>query len=261
MSQAKWIERAIFPYMVTLQAIPILAIVPLISVLGVTFQTLAGDRLRDHRPVPDHREHAVRPAVGRSWQHDLFTLHHASRITRLRKLMFPAAMPAIFAGLRISAGLSVIGAVVGDFFFRQGQPASAVLIDVYRARLATGGDVRRVILSALLGIVVFWSSAGSRTGSSVTGTSRTARSPEGAPPGVRTTPTTGHASARTTPNPRKEPSAMLKHPEAARPPARRRTRRWRHAAVTPPAAATTVAGVAPTPRPSTTTTGGGEARA
>ena len=34
--------------------------------------------------------------------------------------MFPAALPAIFTGLRISAGLSVIGAIVGDFFFGQG---------------------------------------------------------------------------------------------------------------------------------------------
>ena len=52
--------------------------------------------------------------------HDLFTLHQANRWTRLWKLMFPAALPAIFAGLRISAGLSVIGAIVGDFFFGQG---------------------------------------------------------------------------------------------------------------------------------------------
>ena len=35
-------------------------------------------------------------------------------------------MPAIFTGFRIAAGLSVIGAVVGELFFRQGeQRASA----------------------------------------------------------------------------------------------------------------------------------------
>ena len=39
MSQAKFLERAIFPYMVTLQAIPILAIVPLISFWFGTGQT------------------------------------------------------------------------------------------------------------------------------------------------------------------------------------------------------------------------------
>ena len=39
-------------------------------------------------------------------KHDLFTLRGASRRTRLRKLQFPAAMPSIFIGFRIAAGLS-----------------------------------------------------------------------------------------------------------------------------------------------------------
>ena len=46
---------------------------------------------------------------------DLFTLQGASRSTRLRKLQIPAALPSIFAGLRIAAGLSVIGAIVGEY--------------------------------------------------------------------------------------------------------------------------------------------------
>jgi NitT/TauT family transport system permease protein len=88
-------------------------------------------------------------------QHDLFTLQGASRWTRLTKLQLPAAMPAIFAGFRISAGLSVIGAVVGDFFFRQGNPGIGILIDVYRARLNNPLMYGAVILAALLGITVF----------------------------------------------------------------------------------------------------------
>ena len=59
--------------------------------------------------------------------HDLFTLHHANREIRLRKLMFPAALPFMFTGLRISAGLSVIGAIVGDFFFGKGDIGIAEL--------------------------------------------------------------------------------------------------------------------------------------
>ena len=43
--------------------------------------------------------------------HDLFTLHHASRLTRLRKLMFPAARPAIFAD-------SYLGRTVSDWCHR-----------------------------------------------------------------------------------------------------------------------------------------------
>ncbi|HRD99963.1 MAG TPA: ABC transporter permease subunit, partial [Ilumatobacteraceae bacterium] len=53
-------------------------------------------------------------------QHDLFTLRDASRWTRLIKLQLPSALPNIFTGFRISAGLSIIGAVVGEQFFRGG---------------------------------------------------------------------------------------------------------------------------------------------
>ena len=89
--------------------------------------------------------------------HDLFTLHGASRWTRLRKLQCPAALPAIFTGLRISAGLAVIGAIVGDFFFRQGEPGLGVLIDNYQ--LAPRSPSRcspRSSSPSLLGLVVFW---------------------------------------------------------------------------------------------------------
>ncbi len=87
---------------------------------------------------------------------DLFALHKPSRWTTLRKLYFPAAMPAIFAGLRISAGLAVVGAIVGDFFFKQGEPGIGVLIDNYRSRLQAPELFASIVLASLLGIVFFW---------------------------------------------------------------------------------------------------------
>jgi NitT/TauT family transport system permease protein len=156
MSQAKIAERAIFPYMVTLQAIPILAIVPLIgfwfgygtrsrvfvcviiSIFPIIVNTLFGLQSADRG------------------MHDLFTLHHANRVTRLRKLMFPCALPAIFAGLRISAGLSVIGAVVGDFFFGQGKSGIGQALKKYAVQLQGEQLLAAVIMTSLLGVVVFW---------------------------------------------------------------------------------------------------------
>jgi NitT/TauT family transport system permease protein len=88
--------------------------------------------------------------------HDLFTLHHANRFTRLRKLMFPAALPAIFAGLRISAGLSVIGAVVGDFFYGQGESGIGQLLKRYAVQLDGEELLAAVIMTSFLGVVVFW---------------------------------------------------------------------------------------------------------
>jgi NitT/TauT family transport system permease protein len=155
MSQSKYIERAIFPYAVTLQAIPILAIVPLIgfwfgfgntsrltvvviiSLFPIIVNTLFGLHSADRG------------------LHDLFTLHHANRFTRLRKLMFPAALPAIFAGLRISAGLSVIGAIVGDFFFGLGDTGIGQLLRRYALRLEGEQLIAAIIMSSILGVSVF----------------------------------------------------------------------------------------------------------
>ena len=155
MSQAKIAERAIFPYMVTLQAIPILAIVPLIgfwfgygtksrvfvcviiSIFPIIVNTLFGLQSADRG------------------MHDLFTLHRASRVTRLRKLMFPNALPAVFAGLRISAGLSVIGAIVGDFFFGQGEVGIGQLLKRYVSRIEGEMLLAAVIMTSAFGVAVF----------------------------------------------------------------------------------------------------------
>ena len=69
--------------------------------------------------------------------------------------MFPAALPAIFAGLRISAGLSVIGAIVGDFFFAQGQTGLGQLLRRYALRLQGEELLAAIIMSSALGVTVF----------------------------------------------------------------------------------------------------------
>jgi NitT/TauT family transport system permease protein len=156
MSQARWIERSLYPYAVMTQTIPILAMVPLFGLwfgYGFSSRTLVvilfaifpiiANTLFGLQSV--QREH-----------HDLFTLQGAGRLTRLRKLEIPAALPAIFTGLRIAAGLAVIGAIVGDSFFRQGEAGIGILIDRYQARLQSEQMVAAILLSSLLGIVVFW---------------------------------------------------------------------------------------------------------
>jgi NitT/TauT family transport system permease protein len=156
MSRAKWVERSLYPYAVLTQTIPILAMVPLfgfwfgfgnfsrvlVVVLFCIFPVVANTLFGLQSVQQEH--------------HDLFTLHGASRLTRLWKLQLPAALPAIFTGLRIAAGLAVIGAIVGDTFFKQGEPGIGILIDRYQSRLQSEQMVGAIILSSLLGIVVFW---------------------------------------------------------------------------------------------------------
>jgi NitT/TauT family transport system permease protein len=155
MSQAKTIERAVFPYAVTLQAIPILALVPLMSFwfgTGTTSRVIVCV-LISLFPIIVNTLFGLQSAE--RGMHDLFTLHHASRLTRLRKLTFPAALPAVFAGLRISAGLSVIGAIVGDFFFGLGEAGIGQLLQKYANRGMGEQLIAAIIMSSALGVAVF----------------------------------------------------------------------------------------------------------
>ena len=156
MSQARWIERSVFPYAVALQSLPILALVPLI---GIVFDYNFNARvivciIIAIFPIINNTLFGIESVEAE--HHDLFTLHHASRLTRLQKLQLPAASPAIFAGFRIAAGLSVIGAIVGDFFFRKGDKGIGILIDQYASRTTTIPRLyAATILAAALGYVVF----------------------------------------------------------------------------------------------------------
>jgi NitT/TauT family transport system permease protein len=156
MIQARWIEWSIYPWAVVLQTIPILAIVPLI---GFWFQFGFSSRvlvcvLISLFPIITNTLFGLKSTD--QAHHDLFTLQHANRVQRLLKLQLPGALPAIVSGWRIAAGLSVVGAIVGDFFFRQGEPGVGRLIDDYRARLQSEQLFAAVGLSSLLGLVVFW---------------------------------------------------------------------------------------------------------
>ncbi len=156
MSQAKWIERSLYPWAVASQTVPILALVPIIgfwfgfglsarvivcviiSLFPIVINTLTGLLSADRG------------------LHSLLTLHGASRWTRTAKLQIPAALPHIFTGLRTAAGLSVIGAIVGDFFFGRGDPGLGLLLDKYASRLQSEELFTTVFVACMLGIAVFW---------------------------------------------------------------------------------------------------------
>jgi NitT/TauT family transport system permease protein len=156
MSTSRWLERATWPYLVAVQSAPILALTPLIRALidGTQRQRLFVVVLIAIFPIVSNTLFGLVSAD--KSQHELFTLQGASRWTRLTKLQFPAALPNIFVGLRISAGLAVIGAVVGDFYFRQGGVVGiGAQIDVYRNRLWGAELIASIIMASVLGLVVF----------------------------------------------------------------------------------------------------------
>lgn len=156
MSQARWVERSLYPWAVVLQTVPILAIVPLI---GFWFKFGFGSRvlvcvLISLFPIVTNTLFGLKSAARE--HHELFTLNQASRLQRLRLLQLPWALPAIFAGLRISAGLSVIGAIVGDYFFQQGPPGLGRLLSDYTYQLDSEQLLATVFFCCALGLGAFW---------------------------------------------------------------------------------------------------------
>ena len=155
MSQARWIERSFYPWAVLIQTIPILAIVPLVALwFGVGFwsRVLVAVMISLF-PILANTLFGLQSASEE--QVDLFEMHGAGRWKRLVKLDFPASVPALFTGLRISAGLAVIGTIVGEFFFRSGDRGLGQLIEFHRATNDTAEMFGAVILSSMLSIAVF----------------------------------------------------------------------------------------------------------
>ncbi len=155
MSQARWLEQSLYPYAVILQTIPILAIVPLIgTIFGYEFTSrVIVTVMIALFPLVSNTLFGLQ-SVDRP-QRELFQLQGAGRLTTLLKLQLPAALPAIFVGLRTAAGLAVIGAIVGDQFFQRGTPGLGVLIQVSNSRLNGPGTFAAIITASLLGVVVF----------------------------------------------------------------------------------------------------------
>jgi NitT/TauT family transport system permease protein len=108
-------ERFLSPYLVASQAIPLVAIAPLMIIwFGpglfskilicslIVFFPILINTIVGIRAVPDTLR-------------DLMRSLHASKWQTLHLLEVPAALPVFLGGLRVGATLSVIGAVVGEF--------------------------------------------------------------------------------------------------------------------------------------------------
>ncbi len=108
-------ERIVSPYLIASQAIPVLAIAPLLTIwirsaywarvvvaVLVVFFPILVNMIAGLRGVPAEL-------------YELMGSLKASRSQVFRKLEFPAALPVLLAGLKIGATLAVIGALVGEF--------------------------------------------------------------------------------------------------------------------------------------------------
>lgn len=152
------LERSFLPYAIVLQTTPIVAVAPIIviwigpglrSIIIVAF-IISFFPMLSNTLVGLHSVDAERA--------NLFRLYHASWLQRMRKLEFPTALPYMLAGAKISAGLSVIGAIVGEFVagIGGGRGGLGYVITVSARNLDSDYLFAAAFAGSLVGIVFYW---------------------------------------------------------------------------------------------------------
>lgn len=122
-------EKLFSPYLIASQAIPVIAIAPLLTIwirdtywmrvvvaVLVVFFPVAVNVIAGLRTVPDELYELMRSLNASKW--DIF-----------RKVELPASMPVLLAGLKVGATLSVIGALVGEFIQPKSEGLGFMLVN------------------------------------------------------------------------------------------------------------------------------------
>jgi NitT/TauT family transport system permease protein len=156
-AQSKWVELSFFPYAVILQVTPIVAIAPLIIIWvnDVRLSLLICAWIVAFFPILSNTTLGLNSADHNLL--NLFQLYKATRFQTLLNLRLPAALPYFLGGLKISGGLSLIGAVVAEFVAGTGGSQSGL---AYRI-LESGYQLRiprmfaALFMISISGIVIF----------------------------------------------------------------------------------------------------------
>lgn len=132
-SGSRLLEMTFLPLAVTLQVTPVVAIAPLIIIWvdDVPAALLICAWIVAFFPVLSNTSAGL-AGTDRNLE-DLFRLLGASRWQTLLHLRLPSALPFFLAGLRISGGLSLIGAIVAEFVAGAGGAGSGLAYRILEA--------------------------------------------------------------------------------------------------------------------------------
>jgi NitT/TauT family transport system permease protein len=158
-AQWRWLRQVAYPYTILLQTVPIVAIAPLIilwigagipAVMVVTFIICLA-------PIIANTTQGL-ISVDENLVH-LFVMHKATPAQELFKLRLPNALPNLFTGIRISAGISVIGGLTGELFAGStsvGEGGLGYAIIYANNQLETGYMFALVLAATVLGFSFFF---------------------------------------------------------------------------------------------------------
>jgi NitT/TauT family transport system permease protein len=154
LAHSRLANRVLSPYLVAAQAVPILALAPLLTIWfgsGLLARAIVV-ALTIFFPV------AVSAMVAfRSVDRRLIEMARSYRVTRRQRVILielPAAMPGILGGMRIGVTLSVVGAIVAEW--AGGDRGLGVLINIARGSLSDIPLMFATLLTiALIGIALY----------------------------------------------------------------------------------------------------------
>jgi NitT/TauT family transport system permease protein len=146
-------ERVAFPFMVSLQTIPKVALAPILVIwlgYGIMPKVMVAF-LISFFPI------VINSVIGmRSAEKEMIYLVQsmgAGEITTFLKIRLPKAMPSIFGGLKVGIGQAVVGATVGEFIAAESGLGYLQLIS--QVRLDTPLLFAAVVVLSLLGVLLF----------------------------------------------------------------------------------------------------------
>ena len=154
--RSRWLEAALYPYALLVQTVPIVAIAPLLVVwLGygapVAVTTAA---IVAFFPILTAANVGLRSVSEE--QVELLTLYGAGWWQQLIKLRLPGSLPYLLSGLRTAVGLSVIGAIIGEFVGSNGVPPTLGYLVLQSSRSAqTGTTFAAIFFATALALAAF----------------------------------------------------------------------------------------------------------
>lgn len=156
-AQSRVVELSLFPYAVILQVTPIVAIAPLIIIWvdDIRIALLICAWIVAFFPILSNTTIGLNSADHNLL--DLFRLYGATRWQVLTRLRLPSAMPFFLAGLKISGGLALIGAIVAEFVAGTGGRASGLAYRILEAgyQLQIPRMFAALLLVSLTGVAIF----------------------------------------------------------------------------------------------------------
>ncbi len=148
-------RRYVYPYAIVLNVTPAIALTPVIITwfgygMGskialaaiICFFPIFVNTLTGLMQVDPDRE-------------ELFHSLGANRLQIFRKLRVPAALPLLFAGLKIGLTTALIGAVVAEF--AQATDGVGVLMSRFSFQLNMGASIATLLSMTVIGLILFYS--------------------------------------------------------------------------------------------------------